>query len=76
MIVNKIHPSLQNMYRKKTENNGVKGKNNKKNGEIVIRTWRARIQQIWNHGCFNSKGSKDHFVSKKRKSLYNKDPNP
>lgn len=40
MIVNEIHPFLQNMYRKRREdqyiNNGIKGKHNKKNREIVI----------------------------------------
>lgn len=40
MIVSKIHPFFQNMYRKKTEDqyidNGIKGKHNKKSGKIVI----------------------------------------
>lgn len=40
MIVSEIHPFFQNIYRKKTEHqyidNGIKGKQNKKNGKIMI----------------------------------------
>lgn len=41
MIVNEIHPFLQNLYRKRTKDqyidNGEKVENNKNNREIVIR---------------------------------------
>lgn len=59
MIVNEIHPFLQNLYRKRTKDqyidNGEKVENNKNNREIVIRRIHREpgSNRFGSVGCFN-----------------------
>ena len=67
MIVNEIYPFLQNTYRKTTEDqhtdDGVKGKNNKKNREMVTRL-------IHRKPGFNRFGVKDILIKRKLRGTW------